>query len=143
VSPTTLGTVTGAGPDETTRATEAPFAALAPAAGVWLMTLPLATVALDACVTVPTVSPAPVIAVVAAVCASPTTFGTLIWAAGPLDPSPHAVIAAAIRARNTPLTAFPLALIMFKLLPLFRNTRVPRFAGTTAVSPIKSAALYG
>jgi hypothetical protein len=77
VSPTTLGTDTDAGPVETTRATEEPLAALVPAAGVSLMTLPLATAALDACVTVPTVSPAPVTAVVAAACVSPTTFGTL------------------------------------------------------------------
>jgi hypothetical protein len=123
VSPTTFGTVTGAGPDETTRATDDPLAALVAAAGVWLTTLPLATVVLDACVTVPTVNPAPVIAVVATDCVSPTTFGTLTWAAAdPSDPSPHAVTTDAIRTRNTLLTAYPLILIMFKSLPLFRIT---------------------
>ena len=40
------------------------------------MTEPDGTVVLDAVVTVPTVRPAPVIAVVAAVCVRPTTFGT-------------------------------------------------------------------
>ena len=72
MSPTTLGIDTVAGPVETTRATDEPLAALVPAAGVSLMTFPLATVALDACVTVPTVRPAPVIAVLAAAWVSPT-----------------------------------------------------------------------
>jgi hypothetical protein len=113
---------------EITRFTALPLLTLAAAAGLCVITRPLATVALDCEVTV-LVRPAPVIAVVAAVCESPTTFGTLIWAAGPLDPSPHAVIAAAIRANTNPLTAFPLAFIMFKLLPLFRNTKVSRSLG--------------
>jgi hypothetical protein len=77
VSPTTVGAATIGSPVEMTRATAEPLAALVPAAGVSLMTLPLATVALDAWVTVPTLSPAPVTAVVAADCVSPTTFGTL------------------------------------------------------------------
>ena len=47
-----------------------------PAAGVWLITDPAGTVVLDAVVTVPTVRPAPVIAVVAAACVRPTTLGT-------------------------------------------------------------------
>ena len=46
-----------------------------PAAGVWLMMLPIATVVLLVCV-LPTVSPAAVIAVVAAACVRPTTAGT-------------------------------------------------------------------
>lgn len=41
------------------------------------MTLPDGTVALVAIVTVPSVSPADVIAVVAAACVCPTTFGTV------------------------------------------------------------------
>jgi len=48
-----------------------------PAVGFWLLTLPAGTVALDCCVTVPTVSPAPVIAVAAAACVRFTTFGTV------------------------------------------------------------------
>jgi hypothetical protein len=65
------------GPVEMASATAEPFATLEPAAGVSLMTSPLVTVALDDCVTVPTVSPAVVRAVVAAAWESPTTFGTL------------------------------------------------------------------
>src|ERR1043166_4885793 len=42
------------------------------------MTLPAGTVRLVAVVTVPTASVAPVIAVVAAVCVNPTTFGTVV-----------------------------------------------------------------
>src|SRR5580704_15286573 len=77
VSPTTFGTATGAGPEETTRFTAEPGATEVPAAGFSLMTLPAATVLLDAVVTVPSTRPAFVIAVVAAACVSPTTFGTL------------------------------------------------------------------
>ena len=53
-----------------------PGAAAVPAAGLSLITLPLATVPLKPCVTVPTVSPAPVMADVAAASEFPTTFGT-------------------------------------------------------------------
>jgi hypothetical protein len=66
VSPAREGATTTEGPVETTRATADPGATEAPAAGFWLMTLPAGTVALLAVVTVPRVSPAPVIAVVAA-----------------------------------------------------------------------------
>jgi hypothetical protein len=57
----------GAGPVETTRLTAEPAATEVPAIGFSLMTPPEATVLLVAVVTVPTVSPAPVIAVLAAV----------------------------------------------------------------------------
>jgi len=70
-----------AAPVETTRLTPDPGAALAPDNGFWLMTLPVATVALDAVVTVPRVNPAPVSALVAAACVSPTTLGTVTNAA--------------------------------------------------------------
>src|SRR5438105_8574774 len=79
VSPTTFGTVTGVGggaPLETTRLTAEPFATLVPAAGLSLITLPEATVVLDCCVTAPAVRPALVMALVAAACVWPTTFGT-------------------------------------------------------------------
>jgi hypothetical protein len=46
--------------------TAEPLVALVPDAGFWLVTLPEATVLLDCVVTVPTVSPADVIAVAAA-----------------------------------------------------------------------------
>src|SRR5438067_12672095 len=85
VSPTTFGTATGVGagaPLETTRLTAEPFATLVPAAGLWLITLPEATVVLDCCVTAPTVRPALVMALVAAACVWPTTFGTGTCAGG-------------------------------------------------------------
>jgi hypothetical protein len=84
VSPVTFGTETGAGPLDTTRFTAVPGATDCPAAGFWLMTLPDATVELDCCVTLPTTSDAPVIALAAAACVSPVTFGTETGA-GPLD----------------------------------------------------------
>src|SRR5205814_9625873 len=77
--PTTFGTGTGAGggaPLETTRLTAKPLATLVPAAGLSLITLPGATVVLDCIVTVPRVRPALVMALVAAACIWPTTFGT-------------------------------------------------------------------
>ncbi|HTV97886.1 MAG TPA: hypothetical protein VME42_17955 [Steroidobacteraceae bacterium] len=48
------------------RFTAEPLATLVPPAGLWLMTLPAATVLLDSMVTVPTTRPAPVIALLAA-----------------------------------------------------------------------------
>jgi hypothetical protein len=65
---TDTGPGAGTGPVETTRFTAEPAATPTPDAGFWLLTLPAGTVALDCCVTVPTTSPAPVIAVVAAAC---------------------------------------------------------------------------
>src|SRR5262249_7392322 len=65
------------GPVETRIAIALPLATTAPAAGFWLITAPAGTVALEAVVTAPTRSPAPVIAVDAALCVRPTTFGTV------------------------------------------------------------------
>jgi hypothetical protein len=76
VNPTTFGTGTCAGPVDTTRFTAVPRLSSVPANGLSLITFPAATVPLDCGVTVPTVSPAPVIALVAATCVNPTTFGT-------------------------------------------------------------------
>src|SRR5262249_48650775 len=50
--------IVGAVPCETTSATALPAAALEPAVGVWLMTLPAATVVLAEKVSAPTVRPA-------------------------------------------------------------------------------------
>src|SRR4051794_38539835 len=80
---TTFGTTTTGGPDETTSATVLPLATCAPAAGFWLMTAPAATVVLVAVVTAPSVRPAPAIALDAAACVSPTTFGTATGAGAP------------------------------------------------------------
>ena len=82
VIPTTLGTVTMAGPEETAKSTALPAVTLVPAAGLSLITLPAATVELLWVVTVPTLRPAPVIAVVAADCVIPTTLGTLTFSGG-------------------------------------------------------------
>src|SRR4051812_41127457 len=76
VRPTTLGTATCAGPDDTTRATALPLATWVPALGVWLMIDPVGTIVFDTVVTVPGVRPAFVIVVVPAACVRPTTFGT-------------------------------------------------------------------
>jgi hypothetical protein len=76
VSPTTFGTVTPVGPIDTARFTDDPVTTVVPADGLSLITSPEGTVLLKAVVTVPTISPAPVITVVAAACVSPTTFGT-------------------------------------------------------------------
>jgi hypothetical protein len=86
VSPTTFGTDTFAGPLETTRLTAEPALTEVPATGLSLITLPEATLLLDAVVTVPATRPAPVMAVVAAACVSPTTLGTVTDVfAGPLE----------------------------------------------------------
>src|SRR4029079_3830147 len=76
VRPTTLGTAPCGRPEETTRETALPTLTWVPLSGDWLITDPAGTVVLVAVVTVPTTRPAFVIAVVAAVCVSPTTLGT-------------------------------------------------------------------
>src|SRR6185369_11325780 len=76
VRPTTFGTATLGGPLETTRLTADPAFTCVPAAGLSLITLPAGTVLLAAVVTTPSTSPALVMAVVAAACVRPTTFGT-------------------------------------------------------------------
>jgi hypothetical protein len=81
VSPTTLGTETCAAPVEMTRLTAEPEFTLVPAPGLSLITSPDGTVGLVVIVTVPTTSPAPVMAVVAAAWVSPTTLGTATCAA--------------------------------------------------------------
>lgn len=72
----------GGGPLETMRFTAEPLATLVPATGLSLMTFPEAAVLLDCIVTVPTVRPAPVMAVVAADWVSPTTLGTATGGGG-------------------------------------------------------------
>src|SRR5689334_4744720 len=58
VRPTTLGTVTGGRPLETTRLTAEPTSTVAAAAGSWLMTTPTGTVLLLCCVITPATRPA-------------------------------------------------------------------------------------
>src|SRR4051812_11524712 len=81
VRPITFGTATGGGPDEMISATVLPGAACDPPSGAWLITGPAGTVALAAAEIEPTVSPAPVMADVAAACVWPMTLGTVICVA--------------------------------------------------------------
>jgi hypothetical protein len=110
VSPTTLGTDTGAGPLETTRLTEEPVLTDVVAAGFSLITLPEATVELDWVVTVPTVKPAPVMAVPAAACASPTTLGTVTVAGG---------VVLALVSEKLSVVNEPTLLIRWKIVTFF------------------------
>src|SRR4029079_9581284 len=102
VKPTTFGTLTPAGPVETTRATALPAATEVPATGFCEITLPAGTVAEACCVIVPTTSPALMIAVVAAACVKPTTFGTLTGA-GPVETTRFTALPA---ATDVPATGF-------------------------------------
>src|SRR4051812_40515275 len=79
-SATTFGTAICGGPDEITRVTAVPRSTGVPAVGVWLITDPAGTVALAAAVVPPTASPTPAMALDAAVCDRPATFGTAICA---------------------------------------------------------------
>src|SRR3954462_4629797 len=72
----TFGTATCGRPDEMTSATALPIVTCVPAAGDSLITEPAGTVVLEAVVMAPTARFAPVIAVAAAACVRPTTFGT-------------------------------------------------------------------
>src|SRR2546421_494777 len=76
-SPTTFGTRTWGRPEDTTSKSALPFATGAGAPGVCLIMIPAGTVALDANVVAPTVRPASVIALEAAVWVRPTTSGTV------------------------------------------------------------------
>src|SRR5262245_26084726 len=76
--------IVGAVPCDTTRFTALPRAASVLPPGDWLITLPPGTVVLAWNVTVPTTRPAFVIAVLAAACVCPTTFGT-VTGGGPLE----------------------------------------------------------
>src|ERR1043165_7782306 len=76
VRPTTLGTATCGRPEETTSETALQTLTCVPLTGDWLMTGRAGTEVLVAVVTVPTTSPAFVIALDAAVCVRPTTLGT-------------------------------------------------------------------
>jgi hypothetical protein len=91
-------------PEDTTMLTAEPAFTDVPELGLWLSTLPAGTVVLDCVVTVPSTRPAPVIAVVAAACVSPTTLGT-DTGAGPLDTTRFT---AEPRFTNVPAAGFSL-----------------------------------
>jgi hypothetical protein len=139
VSPTTFGTATCAGPLETTRFTAEPTFTLVPEAGVSLITLPVATVLLEAVVTVPSTKPALVMAVVAAACVSPTTFGTDTLA-GPLEitrftaePTFTPVPAAGLSLITSPLATVLLDAVV--TVPTTKPTPVIAEVATACVSP--------
>src|SRR4029079_7046075 len=84
VRPATVGTVTCAVPEDTTRFTALPTLTCVPADGLELITKPAGTVALACVEIVPTTRPAPVSADAAAACVRPATVGTATCA-GPED----------------------------------------------------------
>src|ERR1019366_3188787 len=128
VCPTTFGTATGAGPVDTTRFTADPRATSVPATGLSLITLPDATVMLEAVVTVPTTRPAPVIAVDAAACVCPTTFGTATGA-GPVEITRFT---ADPKATSVPATGLSLITLPDATVPLEAVVTVP----TTRPAPV-------
>ncbi|HLY16812.1 MAG TPA: hypothetical protein VKR61_06285 [Bryobacteraceae bacterium] len=103
VCPTTLGTAT---PVEMTKLTADPPLTAVPAVGLSLITLPIGTVVLGALVTVPSTSPALVMADVAAACVCPTTLGT----ATPVEITKLTA--------DPPLTAVPAAGLSLITLPM-------------------------
>jgi hypothetical protein len=147
VSPTTLGTVTGAGPDDTVRFTAEPASTLAPPGGLWLITSPEGTVELDAVVTVPTVRPAPVIAVDAADCVSPTTLGT-VTGAGPEDTvrftaEPGATLAPALGLSLITLPAGTVELDTVVTVPTVRPAPVIAVVAADCESPTTLGTVAG
>ena len=83
-------------PDETSSLTADPTVTCVPATGFWLMTLPEATVLLEAEVTVPKTRPTPASGVAAAACVCPTTLGTATVPAWPaIAPVPLKVMVCA------------------------------------------------
>ena len=88
---TTFGTVTSAGPRETTIDTALLAGTIVPPTGFWLITEPAATVVLFALLIAPTVRPAPVMADWAASCVALTTFGTATVTAAVTLTTPIAV----------------------------------------------------
>src|SRR5947208_2286935 len=139
VWPTTFGTAICAGPLETTRLTGEPLATFVPAGGLSLMTLPAATVLLDCIVTAPTVRPAPVMALVAAACVWPTTFGTAICA-GPLETTrlTGEPLATFVPAGGLSLMTLPAATVLLDCIvtaPTVRPAPVMALAAAACVWP--------
>ena len=128
VVPTTLGTATLTAPAETTRLTEDPAVTDVPATGFELITLPDATVLLDAVVTVPITNPAPLIAVDAALCVNPITFGT----ATPAGPFETTRLTEDPEFTETPATGFELMTLPDATVLLDAAVTVP----TTNPAPV-------
>jgi hypothetical protein len=135
VNPTTFGTLTFDGPVDTTMFTAEPAATLVPATGLSLITSPDATVLLDALVTVPNTNPAPVIAVVAAACVSPTTFGT-VTDAGPVDTT---MFTAEPAATLVPATGLSLITSPDGTVPLGAVVTVPNTKPAPVIAVVAAA----
>src|ERR1700719_2046033 len=135
VNPTTLGTGTCAGPVDTTRFTAVPGFSSVPANGLSLITFPAATVPLDCGVTVPTVSPAAVIALVAAACVNPTTLGTATCA-GPVDTTRFTAVPkfSSVPANGLSLITCPAATV-----PLDCGVTVPTVSPAAVIALVAAA----
>ena len=114
-----------------------PGATLAPAAGVWLMTLPLAIDVLVAVDTAPTVRPAPVSAVVADDCVWPTTFGT-VTPAGPSDTTSATELPAGHHRSGD--RAFTVT-VPAATVPLFALDTVPSAKPAAVIAAVASASV--
>ena len=117
----TLGTATGWGPWEMTSATALPGGRNVPTAGVWLTTCPVGTVALYACVTSPTVNPAPVIVVCAAAWVMFSTLGT-VTGAGPWEMMSATALPGGSRV---PAAGFWLMTLFTGTVPLYACVTAP------------------
>jgi hypothetical protein len=135
VDPSTFGTRTCAGPLDTTRFTADPALTNVPATGLTLITLPEGTVLLDIIVTIPTNRPAPVIAVVAAACVNPTTFGT-DTCAGPVETTKLTAVA---RLAPVPATGLSLMTSPAGTVPLAAIDTVPNTKPTFVIAVVAAA----
>lgn len=140
-SPTTLGTATctGVAPLLMVRLTGVPEPTFVPAEGLWLIMLPDGTVALLVVDTVPSTRAAPVIAVVAAACVSPTTFG-IATCGGPLltvrfTADPEATIVAAAGLSIMTLPAGTVALLAIVTVPTTRPASVIEVVAAACAIP--------
>src|ERR1700688_3509219 len=115
---------------ETTRLTTDPVDTDAPATGLSLITLPEGTVLLDIIVTVPTTRPALVMAVVAAACVNPTTFGTNTCP----DPVETTRLTAVARLTTVPATGLSLMTSPAGTVPLAAVETVPNTKPTFVIA---------
>ncbi len=139
VCPITCGTATFAGPLDTTRFTDDPELTEVPAVGVSLITLPAATVVLLAMVTVATKLTA-WMAVVAAACVCPITFGTATKAGAPLDTTrfteePALIFAAALGFSLITLPAATVLLVAVVTVPTAKPAFWMEYAATACGRP--------
>ena len=106
------------------------------------MTFPAATVLLAAVVTVPTTRPAPVIAVVAAACVRPTTFGTATCA-GPVDTTRFTAEPAltCVPAAGVSLMTFPAATVLLAAVVTMLSTNPAAVMAVSAATCVRLTTL--